>query len=115
MLKSKLLDLIAGKGKEMFATDESLAAIEKRLLEIEEEKPRRIHNLSESYSNSNEDIIEGMDIQWLDTEKAILQLKRRFILDRRESWKSKAVWNVFVPILVATITALIVGNMGSPN
>lgn len=87
-----------------------METIEKRLLEIEEEKPRRIHNLSEDFSNSEDDYIEGLEIGWLDNEKALLQLKRQFILDRREGWKSRVIWNILVPIVVAVITAYIVGN-----
>ena len=38
----------------------NLQKIERRLLEIEEEKPRRIHNASENYSESWEDEIERL-------------------------------------------------------
>ncbi|HRH23108.1 MAG TPA: hypothetical protein PK295_00540 [Candidatus Magasanikbacteria bacterium] len=86
----------------------SLNSIEKRLLEIEEEKPRRIDNLQENYSASFEDEMEAMDIGYLDVEKAQLQTKRQFILDRRDSWKSKIVWNMLVPIVVSVITAYFV-------
>jgi len=86
----------------------SLQEIEKRLLEIEEEKPRRIHNASENYSGSWEDELEAIDIAYLDVEKAILQMKRQFILDKRSSWKVRVFWNIVVPIIVATITAYLV-------
>lgn len=49
---------------------ESLEEIEKRLLGLEEEKPRRIHNAGEDYSGRIEDEIEALDIQLLDVEKA---------------------------------------------
>lgn len=110
MSKSGLLDLLTKK-RVIVSSEDSLEAIEKRLLEIEEEKPRRIHNLSEDFSNSEDDYIEGLEIGWLDNEKAVLQLKRQFILDRREGWKSRVVWNVLVPIVVAVITAYVVGRM----
>lgn len=86
----------------------NLVEIEKRLLEIEEEKPRRIHNAQENYSEDLEAIIEEDDIAYLDVEKAILQAKRQFILDRRNSWKARLFWDVIVSIVVATITAYIV-------
>jgi len=115
MLKSKFLELIAGKGMGLFSSGDTLETIEKRLLEIEEEKPRRIHNLSENFSNSDDDYVEGLEIGWLDNEKALLQLKRQFILDRREGWKSRVIWNILVPIVVAVITAYIVGNAVAGN
>lgn len=86
----------------------SLKAIEERLLEIEHEKPMRIHNSKENYSGSIEDEIEAADIDYLDVEKAQLQLKRQFILDNRSSWLAKSIWNVIVPIVVSIITTYII-------
>ena len=86
----------------------SLKKIEARLLEIEHEKPMRIHNAKENYSGGIEDEIEADDIEYLDVEKTRLQLKRQFILDERNSWKAKSVWNVIVPIIVSIITAFVV-------
>ncbi|MCX6731814.1 MAG: hypothetical protein NTX55_02380 [Candidatus Parcubacteria bacterium] len=82
--------------------------IEKRLLEIEEEKPRRIHNASENYSGSWDDELETLDIAYLDVEKAILQMKRQFILDKRNNWRARVFWNIVIPIIVAIITAYLV-------
>lgn len=86
----------------------SFQEIEKRLLEIEEEKPRRIHNAKENYSGSWDDELEALDIAYLDVEKATLQMKRQFILDRRNGWLAKMLWSIIVPIIAAIITAYIV-------
>lgn len=86
----------------------SLNDIEARLLEIEHEKPMRIYNARENYSGSIDDEIEADDIGYLDVEKTQLQLKRQFILDERNGWKAKSVWNVVVPIIVSVITAYLV-------
>jgi len=86
----------------------SLTDIEARLLEIEHEKPMRLHNAKENYSGTVDDIIEADDITYLDVEKAQLQLKRQFILDERNGWKAKSVWTVAVPIIVSIITAYVV-------
>jgi len=91
----------------------SLDEIEARLLEIEEEKPRRIHNGSENYTASWEDELEALEIAHLDVEKAVLQMRRQFILDNREGWKSKAIWNILVPIIVAILTTYIVSKLNS--
>ncbi|MDP3735460.1 MAG: hypothetical protein Q8R39_03465 [bacterium] len=85
----------------------SLKAIEERLLEIEHEKPYRIFNLKEYYSASIEDFIEGEDIEFLNVQKTQLQLKRQFILDKRESWLPKTIWSFLVPIVLAIIAAYI--------
>lgn len=91
-----------------FTRHTSLKKIEARLLEIEHEKPMRIHNAKENYSGSIDDEIEAGDIRYLDVEKTQLQLKRQFILDKRNGWKAKSVWNVIVPIIVSVITTYLV-------
>ncbi|MEK7082565.1 MAG: hypothetical protein AAB972_00210, partial [Patescibacteria group bacterium] len=57
---------------------QKLKNIEKRLLEIEQQK-----HMFKS-----------------DAEKASLQLKRQFILDARNGLKTKGIWDVVVPIAV---------------
>ena len=89
---------------------QTLESIQSRLLEIQEERPRRLHNLKENYSSSIEDEMEAMDISFLDVEQAKLEMKRQFILDRREGWKAKVVWNIVVPIFLAIITAYFVAH-----
>src|SRR3990167_11233174 len=88
-----------------YAGPTSLKKIEERLLEIEHEKPMRIHNAKENYSGGIDDEIEADDIEYLDVEKTQLRLKRQFILDKRESWLPKTIWNFIIPIIVAIITA----------
>lgn len=85
----------------------SLKKIESRLLEIEHEKPMRIHNASENYSESIEDEIEASEIKYLDVEKTQLQLKRQFILDKRQGWKAKILFSIIPVIATAIITYLI--------
>lgn len=90
----------------------SLNSIEERLLEIEEEKPRRIHNLEENFTGDIMDHLdEEFEIRYLDIEKSQLLLKRQFLLDKRGDWKRKILWDVFVPIVVASITTYIVTNL----
>lgn len=79
----------------------NLKNIEKRLLEIDEEKSRRTHNLKENYSNSIDDEIEFQEIKYLDVEKEKLQMMRQFILDKRENWKFKIIWDICAPIIVS--------------
>lgn len=88
----------------------SLQDIEVRLLEIEHEIPMRINNARESFTDSIENDIESDAIAYLDVEKAQLQLKRQFILDERNGWKAKSLWNIVVPIIVSVITAYLVAT-----
>jgi hypothetical protein len=89
----------------------TLAQIEERLLVIEYEKPRRIHDLKEGGPPSRGNgwmldlIMEEDGIDWLDVEKAQLERKRQFILDRRNSWRAKLIWSFVMPIVVSIITA----------
>ncbi|GEM_PF-4832964 len=89
----------------------SLKDIEERLLEIDAEKSGRIHNAKENPSDDIYAFIEADDIDYLDVEKTQLQLKRQFILDERNDWKAKSIWNVIVPIFVSVITALVVSML----
>lgn len=84
----------------------TLAEIEERLLVIEYEKPRRIYKVKENFNWDDE--IEASEIAYLDVEKAQLERKRQFILDRRNDWKAKGIWNIIVPIVVSVITAYLV-------
>lgn len=93
----------------------SLKDIEERLLEIEVEKPARIHNATENYSEDIDAVIEVQDIKALDDEKSQLQLKRQFILDNRHGWKARVFWSIIAPIIVAIITAYLVSTLIAEN
>lgn len=86
----------------------SLREIEARLLEIDAEKSARIHNARENPSFDLEAIMEADEIKYLDVEKRQLHLKRQFILDNRNNWRTKTVWNIAVPIVISIITAYII-------
>lgn len=45
-----------------------------------------------------------------EAEISALNLKRQFILDKRNGWKPKILWDVLVPITVALITSYIVAK-----
>ncbi len=84
-----------------------ISDIEKRLLEIDEEKARRIFNMEDDPGSFQD--IEGIEeietIKSLDREKGRLISQRQFILDERNSgWKSKIIWSIFVPIMISIIT-----------
>jgi len=85
----------------------TLEEIENRLLEIEIEKPRRLYELKEDYTGSDGDEIEALNIDYLDTEKTRLEMKRRFILDKRYGWKAKTFWSIVAPIIVAVVITII--------
>ena len=89
----------------------NLADIEKRLIEIVDEKPTRIYNLNESFSGDMTDHRDEEDaIAYLDTERDKLQIKRQFLLDRRNSWKMRFFWDILVPIFLSGVTAYLVSK-----
>ena len=49
----------------------------------------------------------------LQIEKAQLEKELQFILDERNSWKSKIIWNIIVPVIVSVVTAYIVTKLNS--
>jgi hypothetical protein len=100
-MKTKAENILEYKGPS------SLEQIEKRLLEIEHEKPMRIHNMNENYPGDEEAEIENNEIAYLDVEKAQLNLKRQFILDERNGWKARVIWSILVPIVVSVIVTLV--------
>lgn len=70
-----------------------LHIIQNRLLEIEKE----IRSISLVFNN-------------VLIEKAQLELERQFILDERNNWKSRMVWNVLVPIIVSLVTSFLIAK-----
>lgn len=40
----------------------------------------------------------------------VLEDERKFILDRRNGWKPKVIWDVLVPIVVTVITTFIISK-----
>jgi len=92
----------------------NLSQIEKRILEIVDKIANAPGELDESIRRSGTILKEEYTrrlkaiIEPLQKEKEKLNVQRRFILDRRESWLPKIIWNILVPILVATITAYLV-------
>lgn len=77
-----------------------------RLKEIEEEILKK---QKDSVSDS-ENIGNSANVRKIKREAEItaLESERHFIVDRRNSWKPKVIWNVLVPIAVSVVTAYIV-------
>ncbi len=86
----------------------TLNLINKRLIEISSEKPRRIFKLNENRTNSTDDRIEEMNIDDLDIEKMELEFQRQMILDERGNLFNKLLWSVLAPIVVSIITTLLI-------
>ena len=43
-----------------------------------------------------------------EAEIAILESERSFILDKRNDWKPRIIWDVLIPIAVSVVTSYIV-------
>ncbi|MFA5029900.1 MAG: hypothetical protein WC518_04195 [Patescibacteria group bacterium] len=81
-----------------------LSKIEKRLLEIDEEKEFGVYNYGENLTGNFDDEIEKSRILHFDIEKNKLQMERQFILDGRNGWWFRIVWDMVVPIIITLIT-----------
>jgi len=77
-----------------------------RLKEIEEE----ILKKQKDGVSDSENIGNSANVRKTkrEAEIAALESERHFIVDRRNSWKPKVIWDVLVPIVVAVVTAYIV-------
>ncbi len=90
-----------------------LFSIEKRIIELKQEiakKPKELRKRLEDVgvSQSQLDGLVENENEPLQDELKKLEIKRQFILDRRNSWVAKSVWNVVVPIVISVITAYLV-------
>ena len=83
---------------------ESLEDIEKRLLEIEQERPIRVHNASENYSGSWEDELEAMDITQLDVEMSFIE--QEDLLQLTEKLFTELVKEIFPEFLLSLLLNL---------
>ncbi|MDP2704118.1 MAG: hypothetical protein Q8P01_02755 [bacterium] len=80
----------------------TLEHIEERLIIIEEEK---VEHAPHPYSLQT--LADKNKIINLEKERAKLQLKRQFILDKRNNWKAKLLWSFIIPVVVSMIVSII--------
>lgn len=85
-----------------------LKKIEKQIIEIKEQiNFNKNNDVSRQYGGEKSTLVELENEQLLD-ELDKLETQRNFLLDRRESWIPKTIWNVIVPIVVTVITLYVV-------
>lgn len=86
-----------------------LRSIERRIVEIQKQISQTYETAYKHYSvKDHADMAaEGGQTKLLRNELEELETKRRFELDRRESWLPKTTWNVTVPIFVSIVASII--------
>ena len=85
--------------------------IEKRIIEIKKEIAGKPKELKAPIAQV---LLDGQirnAIKPLQEELAILEIKRQFILDKRDSLFSRVIWNIVVPIIVSSVTAFLVSKI----
>ena len=75
---------------------------EKRLNEIE-------YKLREEYSEPDAFILEHEAIE-IKKYNEILNLKKQYILDKRNGWILKLIWSIIAPVIVALLTSILIKN-----
>lgn len=86
-----------------------LRSIENRIAEIQKQISQTYETAYKKYSvKDHADMAaEGGKTKLLRNELDELEIKRKFLLDRRESWLPKTLWNVVVPILSSIVTSIV--------
>ena len=88
----------------------SISKIEKRILEISKilanppiEKEMAGRGIPRHFVDAN---IAAANKPLLE-EKVQLEMERQFLLDRRDSLFWRVIWNILVPVIVSTITVVV--------
>lgn len=95
-----------------------LKKIEKEILRLSMEISGKEKELSHRLSyygvtQGQLDRLVKADNKPLESKFERLEIKRRFILDRRESFIPKTMWNIVVPIVLSVVTAYIASKFFS--
>ena len=85
-----------------------------KLKEIEQEisgiKSKNTENVW-LYSDLTRTLASEIEMKASKSRLGELETKRRFILDRRESWLPKTIWSAVVPIIVSIVTNIVFKNI----
>ncbi len=91
-----------------------LSKIEDEIVVTQELRRKLISSKFLSTQYVPEESLE-LRIEHLDSQISTLETKRNFILDRREGWLPKTIWNILVSIVVTVITVYILKFIGMEN
>ncbi|OGI95042.1 hypothetical protein A2917_01520 [Candidatus Nomurabacteria bacterium RIFCSPLOWO2_01_FULL_42_17] len=89
--------------------------IEKEILEIKEEifdlpnklrKPIPQSILDGQFDQAKKPLVHRLEI---------LEHKRNFLIDKRESWLPKTIWNLLIPIIISIIVSWFVVKLNLNN
>jgi hypothetical protein len=86
-----------------------LKNIEKRIVEIQKQISQTYETAYKRFpvKDHADMAAEGGKTKLLRNELEELETKRRFLLDRRESWLPKTIWNVVIPIAISIIVTIL--------
>ena len=85
---------------------ETLTKIEKKLVKNQENLNEIDYNMRENYSEPE---AEHWEFEANEIEKInkVLEIKRRHVLDRRNSWRAKIIWSVLIPIILSLLISIL--------
>ena len=86
-----------------------LKNIENRISEIQKQINQTYETAYKQYpvKDHADMAAEGGKTKLLRNELETLETKRKFLLDRSESWLPKTLWNVLVPFIVSIIVSIV--------
>lgn len=89
-----------------------LKKIEEQIIEVKRQiNFNRNNDISRQYGGGQSPHVKSENEQ-LSGELGKFETQRNFLLDRRESWMPKTIWNVILPIIVTIITLYLAKLLG---
>ncbi len=88
-----------------------LTKIENELVENQKRMNELDYTMREGDYASNEDpAILGHEYAQIVDHNKILELQRKFVLERRHGWKQRIFWDIAAPIIITIITAYLLNK-----
>lgn len=93
-------------------TEKQINEIKQKIAEIKSDEVFNEQFAIQSFSKEKQ-------IFYLQSELDKFETRRKFLLDRRNSWLPKTTWNVLVPIIVSVVSTIVIlyitKNLFSPE
>lgn len=62
------------------------------------------------YASNKDPAILGHEYEQIVDQNKVLELKRKYLLDRWHGWKQRIFWDIAAPVIITIITAYLLNN-----